>query len=161
MAKFTLGQSGNSAGRPRGSGDRRTALRELLQPHAGGLIRKAVEMALAGDVQALRICLDRIIPALKPQAEPVSIVTTGNDVTTLAAEVFRAATAGELALDEAATLTSMLLNRARIAEVDEANRHVAFAARQIQVLQNDMTTVESERINDAVNAHIKLQQQRR
>jgi hypothetical protein len=62
MAKFQNGCSGNPAGRPKGSRDRRTALRELLAPHAGHLISKAVELANSGDTPALRLCLERILP---------------------------------------------------------------------------------------------------
>lgn len=65
MAKFVAGQSGNPAGKPKGARDKRTELRALLQPHAEDLVQKAVELAKAGDVSALRICIDRLIPPLK------------------------------------------------------------------------------------------------
>jgi len=63
---FKKGESGNPAGRPKGTKDRRTELRGLLEPHAEELVAKAVELALAGDVTALRICMDRLIPIAKP-----------------------------------------------------------------------------------------------
>ena len=50
MATFKKGQSGNPAGKPKGAKDKRTELRELLKPHAEKLVKKAVDMALAGDV---------------------------------------------------------------------------------------------------------------
>jgi hypothetical protein len=152
---FTPGQSGNPTGRPKGTPDRRTELRGLFAPHAEKLIEKAVNLALSGDTTALRLCLDRICPALKPQAEPISLDTTGTDVTTLAAEVFRAATAGELALDEAAVLTTMLLTRARISDADEANRDIKEATRRIQALNNDMNVLEIERLDRLLKAEIK------
>ena len=62
---FERGQSGNPTGRPPGTKDKRTALRELLEPHAPALIEKAVSLALEGDITAIKICLDRLIPALK------------------------------------------------------------------------------------------------
>ena len=47
---FAKGQSGNPAGRRRGSKNRRTlAARELLDGEAGALTRKAVDMAMSGD----------------------------------------------------------------------------------------------------------------
>jgi len=64
MAKFTKGKSGNPTGRPKGVIDKRTALNGLLMPHAESLIKKVVELALLGDTQALRLCLDRLIPKL-------------------------------------------------------------------------------------------------
>lgn len=62
---FKKGQSGNPQGRPAGTGDKRRELRALLEPHAPALIEKAVELALAGDITALRLCLDRIIPPMR------------------------------------------------------------------------------------------------
>lgn len=59
---FSPGKSGNPYGRPRGIRDRRTSLRDLLEPHAPQLVAKAVEPALAGDSSALRLCIDRLIP---------------------------------------------------------------------------------------------------
>ncbi len=65
---FVKGQSGNPAGRPHGSKNRQTlAARELLDGEAAALTRKAVEMALAGDAGAMRLCLERI---LAPRGEP-------------------------------------------------------------------------------------------
>jgi Family of unknown function (DUF5681) len=59
---FAKGQSGNPAGRPRGSTNRATRAAELLlDGEATALTRKAVEMALAGDPAALRLCLDRTV----------------------------------------------------------------------------------------------------
>jgi hypothetical protein len=68
--KFEPGQSGNPAGRPKGSGDRRSGLRSLLDPHAPALIEKAVEMALSGDMAALKLCLDRCLPAYRQEQAP-------------------------------------------------------------------------------------------
>lgn len=62
---FQKGQSGNPEGRPKGTKDKRTELRELLQPHAPALVEKAVELALQGDTTALKMCLDRIIPVMR------------------------------------------------------------------------------------------------
>src|ERR1700758_5793261 len=59
---FQKGQSGNPGGRPRGSSNRATRAAEmLLDGKATALTRKAVELALAGDPAALRLCLDRTV----------------------------------------------------------------------------------------------------
>ena len=59
---FPKGQSGNPGGRPRGSTNRATRAAELLlDGEAMALTRKAVELALAGDQAALRLCLDRTV----------------------------------------------------------------------------------------------------
>jgi hypothetical protein len=57
---FKKGRSGNPAGKPKGARHRATVAAEaLLDGEAEGLTRKAIEMALAGDGTALRLCLDR------------------------------------------------------------------------------------------------------
>ena len=59
---FAKGRSGNPGGRPRGSINRSTrAAQLLLDGEATALSRKAVELALAGDPTALRLCLDRTV----------------------------------------------------------------------------------------------------
>ncbi len=60
---FEKGRSGNPGGRLPGSRNKATlAAAVLLEGESGALTRKAVEMALAGDPTALRLCLDRLLP---------------------------------------------------------------------------------------------------
>src|SRR6187551_3264138 len=60
---FAKGQSGSPAGRPRGSINRSTrAAQLLLDDEATALSRKAVELALAGDPTALRLCDRTVAP---------------------------------------------------------------------------------------------------
>src|SRR3954464_9602810 len=64
--QFSKGTSGNPSGRPPGSRNHATLLMEsLLECQAEQLTRKAIEMALAGDITAMRLCLERLIPARK------------------------------------------------------------------------------------------------
>src|SRR4029077_11980965 len=60
---FSKGHSGNPRGRPPGARNAATVLAEqLLDGEAEGLIRKIIQKAKHGDVAALRICIDRILP---------------------------------------------------------------------------------------------------
>ena len=64
---FQPGQSGNPAGRRRGSRNNATlASATLLDGEALGLTRRAVEAALAGDTLAMKLCLERVLPRLHP-----------------------------------------------------------------------------------------------
>jgi len=64
--RFKPGQSGNPSGRPKGARHRTTvAIEALLEGEGEALTRKAIELAKAGDMQALRLCMDRLAPPLR------------------------------------------------------------------------------------------------
>jgi hypothetical protein len=82
----------------------------LLDGEAEALTRKAVELALAGDTTALRLCLDRIAPARKgrPITLAVGDVTSLNDLSAVQGEVVAALARGELTPEEAADVASVV-----------------------------------------------------
>jgi hypothetical protein len=60
LTPFRPGQSGNPKGRPKGARNATTlALESLLDGQAKALTQKAIDLALSGDLMALRMCLDR------------------------------------------------------------------------------------------------------
>src|SRR4030081_1458721 len=66
LTQFRKGVSGNPAGRPLGTRNRATVLAEqLLEGEAERLVREAIDRAMAGDVLAMRLCLERILPVLR------------------------------------------------------------------------------------------------
>ena len=71
---FEKGQSGNPAGRPRGSRNRATrAMQKLLDGECDALTRKAVELALEGNTTALKLCFDRLLAPRRDRAAPVKL----------------------------------------------------------------------------------------
>jgi hypothetical protein len=104
---FHKGQSGNPAGTRAGSKHRITKLAAaLLDGEAEALIRKAIEMALAGDAVALRLCLERILPPRKevPIRQRLPALENAADVPRVLAAILKAATAGALTVGEASEL---------------------------------------------------------
>ncbi len=64
--RFKPGESGNPFGRPRGSRNKATlAVQELLDGEAEAITRKAIEMAKSGNVAAIRLVMERILPPCK------------------------------------------------------------------------------------------------
>ena len=101
---------GNS-GRPAGARHLVTrAVEELLEGQAEALTQKAVEMALAGDGTAMRLCLERIAPARKdsPVNFDLPSMKTAKDASEAAQAVLQAVSEGELTPLEAATVMALV-----------------------------------------------------
>jgi hypothetical protein len=123
-SQFAKGQSGNPGGRPRGITDRRTELRKLLEPHAGELVQKLVELAKAGDTTALRICIDRLISPLRASDVPVKVPGLEGSLTKQGKTVMSAIGSGKLAPDTGSALLQALGTLVRIVEADELEKRV-------------------------------------
>jgi hypothetical protein len=121
MAKFKAGASGNPTGRPKGIKDRRVAMRELLQPHAEKLVKKVVDLALAGDVQALRICIDRIIPPVREDRLSISLPAIADSAGCSAAQakIMAAVADGELLPSEGEALSGLVEHQRRALDTTE------------------------------------------
>lgn len=122
---FKPGQSGNPAGRKKGTPDRRTQARELFVQHKDALIGKAIELALTGDATALRMCLDRIVPALKPGAAPVVLPKFPLALAGKGELVLAQLAAGDIAPDAAAMIMGAIAAQVRIVEASELEMRVA------------------------------------
>lgn len=70
------GQSGNPAGRPKGSKNRKTLLVEEFEKEGSAIARVVIAAALEGDMQAANIALQRISPPLRARAEKVTFELT-------------------------------------------------------------------------------------
>lgn len=119
MTKYIKGQTGNPKGRPRGTKDKRTELREMLKPHALKLVKKTVDLALDGDTTALRLCLERLIPTIKQKDEYIKFKLIGTNRTEQSDSVIQAMSNGEITLTEATAVLQTMATQCRIAEMDE------------------------------------------
>lgn len=122
--RFKPGQSGNPAGRPPGSG-KVAALRESIAKHVPDIINKLVEQAKAGDAQAARILIERVLPPIKAAELPALIDMPAGTLTQRGEAVFAAAGAGDLSPTQAAQLLTALGAMAKLLETDELARRIA------------------------------------
>jgi hypothetical protein len=109
-------------GKPKGSRHRATmAATALLDGEAEGLMRKAVELALAGDVAALRMCLDRVAPPRKdaPVTFALPAMTCARDAAQAAGAVLGAVSEGELTPAEGAHVMALVEAYRRTFETTE------------------------------------------
>ena len=108
---FAKGQSGNPAGRPKGSRNATTlALETLLDGQASALTQKAIDLALTGDMAALRLCLDRILPPRKDR--PVTFALPPIESAKVAAStvsaVLAAVAVGEITPADAGEISKLI-----------------------------------------------------
>ena len=122
--QFKPGQSGNRNGRPKGSKDKRTALREMLQPHAESLINKVVSLAKKGDTTALKLCLDRLIAPYRAKDQEIIIHGVHGTLTDKSEKIILAMIAGEIGPSDAATMLQALITQAKVMEIDDLEKRV-------------------------------------
>ena len=128
-SRFKKGQSGNPAGRPRGSRNKTTlAVESLLAGEADKLSRKAVELALGGDVTALRLCLDRIAPARRDR--PIELpmpddLCNAEALPKVTAHILQSVSIGEITPSEGEKLAAIVASHARTIELQELESRVS------------------------------------
>ena len=109
-------------GRPAGARHRVTrAVEDLLDGEAEALTRKAVDMALAGDTTALRLCIERIAPTRKdaPVRFALPTVTDAKDASGLAKSVLASVAGGELTPAEGSAVMALVDGVRRTMELTE------------------------------------------
>ena len=109
--RFVKGQSGNPAGKPRGTRHRATrAVQRLLEGEAEAVGRKAVEAALRGDMTAIRLVLDRIAPPPRDRTVVLDLpdVSGPQDLPVAMSALLRAVCAGIITPSEAEALARLL-----------------------------------------------------
>lgn len=115
-----------SPGAPRGprASDQ---IRTLIEPHREALIARAVELALAGDPQALKLCLERLAPIPRQEAEKIIIPDLASAPTFSAKceAVVGAIAGGHIAPEDGERILRMLDTYRRAHAVDNLERRVA------------------------------------
>lgn len=124
---FPKGRSGNPLGRPPGARNAATVLaEELLDGEAETLIRKAIQKAKQGNLPALRMCLDRILPPRRERPvyftipELKSVVDASNAM----AAITSAVSCGELTPAEASELAKLVESYVKTIEATELERRL-------------------------------------
>ena len=101
-------QKGN-AGRRLGSRNRTTVVAEaLLRNEELELVRKAIEMAKAGDAQMLKFLLDRILPKERSVDVDLPPIDGASDAADALRAIIHAVSAGRITPGEGSTLASLV-----------------------------------------------------
>jgi hypothetical protein len=85
------------------------ACQELLDGEAEAITRKAVDMALEGNILALRLCLERIVPQKRERHISITLpmIKTEADLPKFIGALLEAVTRGEITISEAQSLEEL------------------------------------------------------
>lgn len=126
---FAPGQSGNPAGKPKGTLNRTTLLtRNILQAEAEDVARVVLEAAKGGDLTAAKLVLDKLVPQAKeaPVSEPVELPElTPEGLPKAVAQVVQGVAAGRLLPGEGQALIGMLEGLRKSLEFCELEKRIA------------------------------------
>ena len=125
---FRKGESGNTAGKPKGARHRATvAIEALLEGEAAAIGRKAVEKALEGDSVALRLCLERLAPVRRGRPVQFNMpkVETITDLPKALGAVIAGVSSGTLTAEEGLTVANIVETKRRAIETVELEQRIA------------------------------------
>ncbi len=115
---FAKGQSGNPMGKPKGCKNHSTRLAlELAQGQLENIMQNLINLALDGDLTAMKLLLDKVLPNSRERALPqldLSITENTKDLPKLSAEIINAVASGMITPTEGEKLNALLASHAQI-----------------------------------------------
>lgn len=119
------GQSGNPRGREPGTGPLQK-LRAALSKDVPAILKKLAAAAKAGDVQAARLILERVLPPVKAiePATPIKLDAAAT-LTEKGEAILAAVAAGDLAPAQGAQLIAAIGTFAKVKEIDELEARIS------------------------------------
>lgn len=119
--RFASGQSGNPSGRPKAADE----LRRRLESGMDGAADAVLDAATKGDMQACRLILERLLPAVRPTYAPVEFDLDENaPLADQARQILAAVASGQLPPDQGRALVDAVAAVVRVVELDEIERRL-------------------------------------
>lgn len=129
--KFAKG----NPGRPKGSRHKYVlAIQDILDGEVETLGRKVVELALAGDTVALRLCLERILPPKKDSSVAFDLpaISDAREAAAVAQAVLKAVSEGDLTPAEATVVMALVERFGRVLEISEFEGRIKALERAVE-----------------------------
>jgi Family of unknown function (DUF5681) len=122
--RWKPGESGNPAGTKRGSRHRASLLAEsLLDGETDRLTRRCIYEALKGDMQAMKLCLEQLLPPVRERPLPRKFrlpkLETLNNASSALATIIAGVTTGELLPGQSESLAAIVNSFLKSIELSE------------------------------------------
>jgi len=128
-------QPGNKhgKGRPPGSRNKSTMLfQEMLDEHGAAVLRKTMFMALQGNIAAIRLWVERLLPSRRNSPVKLKLppVDSAADVTNAVSQVLRAVRNGKISAAEGDLYISMYNKARETFEAEDLAKRIDALERQ-------------------------------
>lgn len=125
------GQSGNPKGRPPGSRNRKNLVAEEFAKDGSKVARVVMDAALAGDMQAASLVLQRLSPPLRARAEKITFdLDPTAPLTAQAQQVIAAVASGNIDPDTGQLLVGCITALAGVKQIDELEQRLSALERR-------------------------------
>jgi hypothetical protein len=151
---FEKGRSGHPTGRRAGSRNKKTlAAAALLEGESEALTRKAVELALAGDPTAMRLCIERILPTYRERTVKFELppIESAADIAPAMNAVTSALAAGVITPGEAGTIAAVVDTFVRAIETSDFERRLKIVEAEHAAYAADVPGMSGHRIGRKFN----------
>lgn len=122
QGKFQKGKSGNPFGRPSGIRNKASLLAEkLFENDIEEICRQVIEQAKKGNIQAIKIILDRILPPKREALISIDLpaMKVGADILEAISQIILAISQGKISPTEGEILTRIIDRQGRAIELNE------------------------------------------
>jgi hypothetical protein len=133
--RWKPGQSGNPKGRPAGSRNKASLATESIFLDEGErLTRKCIKLAMRGNMQALKLCIERICPVRRDTPINVDLprVQTVEDATKLTTSLIDKVTSGELTPSQGELLSRMIDKHIRVLQLNDLEVRLQLLEERIE-----------------------------
>jgi hypothetical protein len=128
-------------GRPAGSRNKATiAMEELLDGEGDAIVRKAIELAIAGNETALRLCVDRLISPRRERLVRLKLpsdITTSKGVSNALTAVLKAVAEGEVTPGEAVQIAGVLEINLKATQPQDVENRLSELERRLDAARQE------------------------
>ena len=129
------GQSGNPSGRPVGSRNKASiAVENLFLDEQERLSRKCIKLAMRGNMQALKLCIERICPVRRDSPINVNLprVKTVEDSVKLTTSLIDKVTSGELTPSQGELLSRLIEKHVKVMQLTDLEARLQLLEERVE-----------------------------